>query len=152
MIRPNVPVEDHEEFSYKARTSEFAGILTALRPFWDQYMADLEAHTAKGMLATRKGLAYAADVSFDDQRKYMRLIVRLPFNNHLDTPRLYALLQLQRRTQGLATLIFDAESRVLLLVSRSVLPTVTVADKVVARVVTDAVRVLEDDALKNLMN
>jgi len=153
MIRPNVPSEARNAKAHPdTRKREFTGILTALRPFWDQYLADPEAHTARGMLGTRTGLAYTADMSFDEDRRHMSLIVRLPLHDDLDTLRMHVLLQLQNQTQGLASVTFDAEQRALLLVSRSVLLNVNTAEEVVSRVVADAVSVLEDDSLKNLIN
>jgi len=115
-------------------------------------MADPEAHTARGMLGARTGLAYTADISFDEDRRHMSLIVRLPLHDELDALRMHLLLRLQNQSQGLASVTFDAEQRALLLVSRSVLPNASTVKEVVSRVVADALSVLEDDDLKNLMN
>jgi hypothetical protein len=151
MIRLNASLEGHAEKTHRhARTREFTGILTALRPFWDQYLADPEAHTARGMLGTRKGRAYAADLSVDEGHKRIRLVVRLPVPGPLDTARMFALLHLQHRSDGLASVTFDAESRVLQIVSRSVLPAASAAQEVIPRIVADALRILEDEAIKHL--
>lgn len=153
MIRPNVPSKIRNTKAHPKTTKrEFTGILAALRPFWDQYLADPEAHTARGMLGTRTGVAYTADMSFDEDKRHISLIVRLPLDDELDTPRMHVLLRFQSHSQGLAFVTFDAEQRALLLVSRSVLPSISTAEQVAACVVADALSILEDEGLKKLVN
>lgn len=153
MIRPNMPSEKHDEIPRHDPTwRDFSGILAALRPLWDQFEVDPKGHTARGLMSTKNGKAYTADLSVDDSQKRVWVTVRLRATHDLTQSRLQSLLDLQHRTMGLCFVSFDSEHRMLLLRSCSVLPTIDSARLIVPQVVSDLLQLLEDDKLDHLLN
>lgn len=152
MIRPNEPFHNETSTINPKATRDFTKVLREMQPFWHQAIADPEAHIAQGLLPTQRGTALKADVSFDVLQKHVTLMVRLPLAEELDVPRQRCLFRFQNRPHGLASVIFDPEDRLLLLVSCSVLPDAKAARVVISRVVAHLLDVLEDEDLHRILN
>ena len=144
--------DDALEYLNRRATHDFTRILKTLRPFWNPFEVDPQEHTARGVLSAKNGKAYTADLSVNDVRKRVWVTVRLRVSSTLTPSRLQSLLDLQNGTMGLCFVSFDAEHRMLLLRSCSVLPTIESARLIVPQVVLDLLRLLEDDRLTHLLN
>ena len=153
MTRTSTSCTNHSKlYPHSDATRDFTRILKTLRPFWDPFEVDPEEHTARGVLSAKNGKAYTADLSVNDSRKRVWVTVRLRVSYALTPSRLRSLLDLQNGTMGLCFVSFDAEHRMLLLRSCSVLPTIDSAPLIVPQVVSDLLRLLEDDRLTHLLN
>jgi len=150
MIRRNEPFEETNSNQNPQANRDFTKILRAARPFWDVFLEDKETHTARGLLAARNGRAYTADLSFNDRRSRVRLIITLHTKDTLSSSQVRSLLRLQGRTDGLSSIVIDEENRALQIRSHAVLPNSDAAKKVVSEVVEDTLAVLDDDILTDL--
>jgi hypothetical protein len=143
---------DSEDQSNPQTNRDFTRILRAANPFWDLFLEDKEKHTARGLLAAKNGNAYTADLSFNDRRSRIQLLITLRTKGILSTSQLRSLLKLQGRIDGLSSIVIDEESCLLQIRSHAVLPDSNAAKKVVSEIVRDALIVLDDSTLRDFTN
>lgn len=145
MIRPIRPRQ--------AKAPEFTQILKEMRPFWQEVSADPETSVAEGVLPSELGIAYKANITFDNKKKHVvKIMVRLPFTDTCDLSRQRCFWRFQNRPHGLTSVVLDFENGLLLFTSSSVLPDVQVAGTVISHVVADLLETLEDEDLRSLLN
>ena len=129
---------------------DFNKILKAARPLWEQFLVKPEKHTARGILYTTNDRLHTADLSFEKPKKRVILMIRLRTNN-LSPLQEQSINKVQNESQGLSSVTFDKNTRMLKIRSQSVLPAAIMAKAVVPQVVKDAVAILEDDNLKDIV-
>jgi len=152
MIRRNEklnPLEDNQNDPQSTR--DFNRILKAAKPLWEQFLVKPEKHTAKGILYTTNDRLHTADLSFEQPKKRVLLMIRLRTNNDLSPSQEQSINKVQNETQGLSSVAFNKNTRMLKIRSQSVLPAAVMARAVVPQVVKDAVALLEDDNLKDIV-
>lgn len=151
MIRRNEklnPLEDNQNDPQSTR--DFNRILEAAKPLWEQFLVKPEKHTAKGILYTNNNRLPKADLSFNQPKKRVILIIRLRTNS-LSPLQEQSINKVQNEREGLSSVAFDKNTRMLKIRSQSVLPAAVMARAVVPQVVKDAVALLEDDNLKDIV-
>jgi len=152
MIRRNEelnPIEDNRSEPQSIR--DFNRILEAAKPLWEQFLVSPEKHIARGVLYTANNRLPKADLSFNQPKKRVLLMIRLRTNNDLSPLQKQSIDKVQNETQGLSSVAFDKKSRMLKIRSQSVLPAAVMARTVVPEVVKDAIAIFEDDNLKDIV-
>ena len=151
MIRRNEelnPIEDNTNDPQSMR--DFTKILCAANDLWQKVSSMPENHTARGLVFTaNRGIT--ADLSFEKPKKRVILMIRLRTNNNLSPSQEQSINKVQNETQGLSSVAFDKNTRMLKIRSQSVLPAAVMATAVVPEVVKDAVAILENDNLKDIV-
>jgi len=151
MIRRNEelnPIEDNTNVPQSMR--DFTKILRAANDLWQEVLSRPEKHTARGLIFTaNRGIT--ADLSFNKHRKRVILMIRLRANNNLSPLQEQFINKVQNESQGLSSVAFDKNTRMLKIRSQSVLPAAVMAKAVIPQIVEDAVKLLEDDNLKDIV-
>ena len=145
MIRRNKklkPLENNTNDLQAIR--DFNRILEAAKPLWEQFLVRPEKHTARGILYTNNNRLPRADLSFNQPKKRVILIIRLRTNNDLSPSQEQSINKVQNERAGLSSVAFDRNTRMLKITSLSVLPASVMARAVVPQVVKDAVAIFED--------
>jgi hypothetical protein len=150
IMRNKTPEFENDHQNRKDPSRDFTRILRAAKPLWQQVIAQPENYIAKGLVfTTDRGIR--ADLSFNKLRKRVMLIIRFRPNNELTPSQRQSVRKVQNESQGLSSIAFDEESRILRISSQSVLPAAVLADAVVPQVFEDAVAILEDDNLRDIV-
>ena len=152
MIRRNEklnPIEDNSNDPQSMR--DFNRILKAAKPLWEQFFVKPEKHIARGILYTANDRLPKADLSFNQPKKRVLLMIRLQISNDLSPLQEQSINKVQNETHGLSSVAFDKKSRMLKIRSQSVLPAAVMAATVVPEIVKDAVAILENDNLKDIV-
>jgi len=153
MIRRNKklkPLENNTNDLQAIR--DFNRILEAAKPLWEQFLVRPEKHTARGILYTNNNRLPRADLSFNQPKKRVILIIRLRTNNDLSPSQEQSINKVQNERAGLSSVAFDRNTRMLKITSLSVLPASVMARAVVPQVVKDAVAIFEDENLRDIVN
>ena len=132
-------------------TRDFNRILEAAKPLWEQFLVRPEKHTARGVLYTNNNRLPKADLSFNQPKKRVILIIRLRTNNDLSPSQEHSINKVQNEREGLSSIAFDKNTRMLKIRSLSVLPAPIMAKAVVPQVVKDAIAIFEHDDLKDIV-
>lgn len=149
MIRGKEPFQDEKE-QINETSRDFTRIMRAANPLWQEVLPKPENHTARGLVFTaNRGIT--ADLSFNKHRKRVLMMIRLHPRNSLSTSQLQSLSKVQNEIKGLSFVSFDKENRIITIRSQSVLPTSIMAQVVVPQVIEDAVALLEDDDLRDIV-
>ena len=128
---------------------DFTRILRAAKPLWQEVLSTPEKHIARGLVfTTNRGIT--ADLSFNKQHKRVLLMIRLRTNN-LSSLQEASVTKVQNETQGLSSVALDKNTRILKIRSQSVLPAAVLAEAVVPHVFKDAMAILNDDNLKEIV-
>ena len=103
MIRRNKklkPLENNTNDLQAIR--DFNRILEAAKPLWEQFLVRPEKHTARGILYTNNNRLPRADLSFNQPKKRVILIIRLRTNNDLSPSQEQSInkVQNEREIQG----------------------------------------------------
>jgi len=131
---------------------DFTRILQAAEPFLEVFLSLPEKHIARVIVSTAIGKAFTADLSFNKYRKRVILVTRLLIKNGLSSSQLQSILRLQSKIEGLSSPAVDEETGIVKIRSQSVLPAPILANAVVPHVIKDAVAILEDDALRDIVD
>lgn len=150
MIRRNEPFQKEDQRNLQA-TRDFTRILRAARPYWEEFLPQPKDHIARGLVCTESGTGLTADLCFDKPRKRIRLVIRLHPRSDLSPSQLQSVSKVQNETEGLSSIAFDKENRIITIRSQSVLPASIMAEVVVPQVVEDAITLLGDDNLKDIV-
>ena len=130
---------------------DFTRVLRAAKPFWEEFLSQPEDHVARGLVFTaNRGIT--ADLSFNTHCKRVILMIRLRPNNNLSPSQRQSVKKVQNETQGLSSVAFDEEGRILKIRSQSVLPAAVLAQAVVPQIFEDTVALLEHDNLKDIVD
>jgi hypothetical protein len=153
MIKQNCSsdLESHDQ-NNDIESRDFTRILRAAEPLLEVFLPQPENHIARVLVSTAIGKAFTADLSFNKYRKRVILVIRLRTKNGLSSSQLQSILRLQSRIEGLSSLTFDEETGIVKIRSQSVLPAPILAKVVVPHVIQDAVAILEDDYLKDIVD
>jgi hypothetical protein len=152
MIRRNYPLENTENNKKKTdSTRDFTRIRKAAKPFWQEFLPRPENDSARGLVFTASGSAITADLSYEEPKKHVLLMIRLRPSNDLTPLQEKAIKKVQNESQGLSSVAFDEEMRMLRIRSQSMLPAAILANVVVPHVIKDAVTMLEDESLKDII-
>jgi hypothetical protein len=150
-MRNDNPEFEHDRQTRKDTIRDFTRILRAAKPLWQQFLAKPENHIARGLVfTTDRGIT--ADLSFNTHRKRVILMIRLRANNDLSSAQRQSVEKVQNESQGLSSVAFDKDSRILSIRSLSVLPAAVLAEAVVPQVFGDAIQLLDDENLRDIVN
>jgi hypothetical protein len=151
MIRRNYSSEFEKDDQDRQKPSrDFTRILRAAKPLWQEVLPKPENHIARGLVfAANRGIT--ADLSFNKHRKRVLLMIRLHPKNGLSSSQLQSVSKVQNETEGLSSVSFDKENRIITIRSQSVLPASIMAEVVVPQVVEDAVTLLGNDNLRDIV-
>ena len=151
IMRNDTPDYQKDDRNPQDRRREFTWILRAAKPLWQEFLTKPEDHTARGLVfTTDRGIT--ADLSFNTHRKRVILMIRLRANNDLSSSQRQSVEKVQNESQGLSSVAFDKDSRILSIRSQSVLPAAVLAEAVVPQVFEDAVQLLDDENLRDIVN
>ena len=151
IIRNETPEIDRNCQNRRKAIRDFNRVLQAAKPLWQEFLAKPENHTARGLVfTTDRGIT--ADLSFNKHRKRVILMIRLRTNNDLTPLQKRSVRRLQSESQGLSSIAFDEDSHILKIRSQSVLPATVLAEAVVPQVFEDAVQLLDDENLRDIVN
>ena len=152
MIMQNeTPEFENDDQNPQDRRREFTRILRAAKPLWQEVLSTPEKHIARGLVfTTNRGIT--ADLSFNKHRKRVLLMIRLRTNNDLSPSQKQSVEKVQNESQGLTSIAFDKNSRILRIRSQSVLPAAVLADAVVPQVFEDTVQLLDDENLRDIVD
>ena len=129
---------------------DFTRVLQAAKPLWQQILPDPENHIARGLVFTiNRGIT--ADLSYNKYHKRVLLMIRLRLNNDLSPLQKQSVEKVQNESQGLSSVAFDKDSHILKIRSQSVLPAAVLAGAVVPQVIKDAVKLLDDENLRDIV-
>ena len=145
MIMSNNTFESNDEQA----TREFIRILSAARPLWNEFLPDPKNHHARGLLAV-DDTAYIGDLSLDEARKIIRLVIILRPSHRFGQSELHHLLRFQNRSMGLSSITFDEETHTLQIRSHALLPESDAATTIVREILRDAIEVLNDRDVQDL--
>lgn len=130
---------------------DFNRVLRAAKHLWQEFLTKPENHTARGLVfTTDRGIT--ADLSLNTHRKCVILMIRLRTNNNLSPLQEESVTKVQNETQGLSSVAYDKNTRILKIRSQSVLPAAVLADAVVPQVFKDAVALLDDENLRDIVD
>lgn len=149
MIRRNEPFQKESQGKLQA-TRDFTRIMRAAKPLWQEVLPKPENHIVRGLVfAANRGIT--ADLSFNKHRKRVLLMIRLRPNNGLSPSQKESVKKMQNESQGLSSIAFDEDSRILKIRSQSVLPAAVLAEVVVPQVFEDTVQLLDDENIKDIV-
>lgn len=130
---------------------DFTRILRAAKPLWQEVLQKPENHIARGLIFTaNRGIT--ADLSFNKHRKRVLLTIRLRSNNELSPSQKESVNKMQDESQGLSSIVLNKDSRSLKIRSQSVLPAAVFAEVVVPHVFEDAIQLLDDDNIRDIVD
>ncbi len=153
MIMQNkVPDFENDGQESQEPSRDFTRILRAARPLWQEFLSQPENDMARGLVFTARGTAFRADLCFDKLRKRIRLVIRLHPQKLLSPLQLLSISKVQNRIEGLSSLTLDEEDRIIKIMAQSVLPASIMAKAVVPQLVEDAVALLDDDNLRDIVD
>jgi len=151
IMRNDTPDFENDDQNSQEPSRDFNRVLRAAKPLWQEFLAKPENHTARGLVfTTDRGIT--ADLSFNKHRKRVILMIRLQTNNNLSPLQEESVTKVQNETQGLSSVAFDKNTRILKIRSESVLPAAVLADAVVPQVFEDAVALLDDENLRDIVD
>jgi hypothetical protein len=152
MIRRNYSAEfEKDNQNHQNPSRDFTRILRAAKPLWQEVLQQPKNHIARGLVfTTDRGIT--ADLSFNTHRKRVTLMIRLRTNNDLTPSQEQSVRKLQRESQGLSSITFGEDKRILKIRSQSVLPAAVLAEAVVPQVFEDAVQLLDDDNIRDIVD
>jgi hypothetical protein len=131
---------------------DFTRIRRAAKPFWEEFLPKSEDQVARGILWVPDGMAPTADLSYDKDRKRIQLMIRLHVKDGFSSSQVRSVRRAQDRTSGLCSIALDEDGHIVRIRSQSVLPAAVMAQAVVPHVVEDAVTLLEDENLRDIVN
>jgi hypothetical protein len=152
IMRNDTPEFEKSRPNRQDPSRDFTRILRAARPLWQEFLPQPENDMARGLVFTARGTAFRADLCFDKPRKRIRLVVRLHLRDDLSPSQSQSVTKVQNETEGLGSLTFDKENRIVKISSQSVLPASIMATAVVPQVVEDAVALLNNDNLRDIVD
>jgi len=151
IMRNDTPDFENDNQNSQEPSRDFNRVLRAAKPFWQEFLAKPENHTARGLVfTTDRGIT--ADLSFNSLRKRVILMIRLRTNNELSPSQEQSVKKVQSESQGLSSISFGENKRILKIRSQSVLPAAVLADAVVPQVFEDAVALLDDENLRDIVD
>jgi hypothetical protein len=151
MIMRNDTLELDDRQRHREASRDFNRILQAAKPLWQEVLKQPENHIARGLVfTTDRGIT--ADLSFNRHRKRVTLMIRLRPNNDLTPWQRQSIGRVQSENQGLSSIAFDEDIHTLKIRSQSVLPATVLAEAVVPQVFEDAVQLLADENLRDIVN
>jgi hypothetical protein len=146
----DTPEFENSRKNRKDPKRDFTRILRAAKPLWQQVLPNPEKHIARGLIfTTNRGIT--ADLSFNEHRKLVILMIRLRTNNDLSPLQEQSVKKVQSENQGLSFIAFGENKRILKIRSQSVLPAGVLAGAVVPQVIKDAVKLLDDENLRDIV-
>ena len=96
MIMPNSSEPEKSTKSQKEACRIFKKILDNAQNHWDEFFYDHTSKLARGLLVTKEGV-YPSELSYDDEKNYLSLVVRLRVNDNQSPTRNNAFLRFQNR-------------------------------------------------------
>jgi len=151
IMRDDSPEFEHDRPSHHKARRDFNRILRAAKPLWQEVLKQPENHVARGLVfTTDRGIT--ADLSFNRHRKRVILVIRLRPNNDLTASQEQFVRRVQSESQGLSSIAFDEDTRILKIRSQSVLPAAVLAGAVVPQVFEDALKLLTDERLRDIVS
>ena len=129
-------------------------ILKAAPGYWYEITSESKNNTAKGMLASQEGLAYMADLLYDEIKGRLYLIVKRNPKHDMTVPsNLQAFLRLQNLTRiFLSSVIFDYEEQMFYVICKADIPSNGTIKPVVMSVFTDIREILSDNRVNEFWN
>ena len=150
MIRRNEPFEEEKQQNTQAKRY-FTKILIAFKPFWQELEADVENHTARGLLFAKDDKPHIVELTVDDFNNRVLLMVRLRAADRLSDYQVQSLFELQHRTVSSFSIVYDIEFKMILLRSCSILPSANTCMSVAPVVVAELKELLKNNSLDHLL-
>jgi len=151
IMRNKAPEIEHNYQNRRKTIRDFTRVLRAAKPLWQEVLQQPENHIARGLVfTTDRGIT--ADLSLNTHRKRVILMIRLRTNNELSPSQEQSVKKVQSESQGLSSISFGENKRILKIRSQSVLPAAVLADAVVPQVFEDAVAILDDENIRDIVN
>jgi len=145
MIMPNT---DKTEETHRI----FKKILDRAQDHWGEIYYDYADKLARGILTTKEGV-FPSELSFDDQKNYLSLTVRLRVNGGPTATRSQSFLRFQNRCVSLLCFVaYDDEDSIATVRAKTAVPATGSCAHAVGSVFNDTLSLLEDSSLHELLN
>ena len=147
-------MENTRHFEQEEQEPEgiFENILEAANSHWGEISFDAEQKHATGVMTTSDGRVYTAELSYNDVKNRLSLIVRLHLERHRPAQHPQQVLKFQYRTYGLLSfLTVDEETPLASIRALTAVPP-RETECAVASIFADTYILLEDDELNQLVN
>lgn len=140
------------ENEQKEAERTFTRILQAANSHWGEISYDTEKKIATGVMTTSDGRVYTAELSYNDIKNRLSLIVRLHLERNLPADHSRQVLKFQYRNYGLlSNLTVDEETPLASIRALTAVPQ-TETKCAVASIFSDTYTLLEDEGLNQLIN
>ncbi len=146
-----MPQEISEKEQKEAKRT-FTRILQAANSHWGEISYDTDKKFATGVMTTSDGRVYTAELSYNDVKNRLSLIVRLYLKRNRPANHSQQVLKFQYHRYGLlSNLIVDEETPLASIRALTAVPQ-TEPKCAVASIFSDTYTLLEDDGLSQLIN
>lgn len=152
MIKANEFEEGEHIDPEEQKRRIFKKILDNAQKHWDEFFYDHTSKLARGLLITKEGV-YPSELSYDDEKNYLSLVVRLRVNDNQLPARNNAFLRFQNRCIRLLCFVtYDEEDSIATIRAKTTIPAAGSCRHAVSSIYEDTLSMLEDSDLHKLLN
>ena len=152
MVKANTSEPNENKDPQNKNHRIFKNILDNAQKHWGEIFYDHAGKLARGLLVTKDG-TYPSELSYDDQKRYLSLVVRLRVNDVQSMTQRNTFLRFQNQcSQLLCFVTYDDEDSVATIRAKTTVPVAGSCMHAVGSIFKDTLSLLDDSNFHQLLN